>query len=98
MNFKIGQKVSLKDYTDAALWCNLNDAHIEQKGEDYTITKNIPYILSEQDQIAILQSELSSMDYKGQKYIDGEYTNDEWDVIKSERQSLRQKIRDLQSK
>jgi len=47
--------------------------------------------------IAQLKDQLAAMDYKGQKYLDGEYTDEEWAAIRVERQSIRQLIRDLEA-
>ena len=44
----IGKKLykgqyTTKEYTDTAIWCNANNAHIEDKGEYYEVCENIPY-------------------------------------------------------
>lgn len=38
--FGIGQIVTKENYTQAAIWCNQNGAHIEKRGEDYVIVEN----------------------------------------------------------
>lgn len=40
MEFEIGQIVTKENYTQAAIWCNKNGAHIEKQGEDYVIVAN----------------------------------------------------------
>ncbi|OUO56643.1 hypothetical protein [Candidatus Avelusimicrobium gallicola] len=40
MEFEIGQIVDKENYTQAAIWCNKNGAHIEKQGEDYVIMAN----------------------------------------------------------
>lgn len=40
--FKIGQKLTKENYTEGAVWCNANSAHIEQQGNDYVIVANAP--------------------------------------------------------
>ena len=38
--FEIGQKVAKENYTQAAVWCNQNGAHIKQIGAEYVIEAN----------------------------------------------------------
>ena len=38
--FEIGQIVTKENYTQAAIWCNQNGAHIEQQNGGYVITVN----------------------------------------------------------
>ena len=42
MNHYIGQIVEKSFYTSAALWCNANNAHIEEKDGQYIIVANAP--------------------------------------------------------
>lgn len=42
------------------------------------------------------KKQLSDMDYKTSKYVDGEYTESEWAEIVAERQSIRARIRELE--
>ena len=42
MEFKIGQIVNEKNYTQGAVWCNANNAHIEAKDGQYIIATNPP--------------------------------------------------------
>ena len=42
MEFKIGQIVNEENYTQGAVWCNANNAHIEKQGEQYVIVANSP--------------------------------------------------------
>lgn len=44
-----------------------------------------------------LQALLYQYDYKHNKYIRGEYTDDEWTIIKSEIQAITARIRELKS-
>ena len=41
-------------YTDCAVWCNVNNATIEDKGEYYEVVENVPYMPSQEEQIATL--------------------------------------------
>ena len=40
--FKIGQKFNKTYPVEAAVWCNLNNAHIELVGDNFTIVENTP--------------------------------------------------------
>ena len=41
-------------YSDVAVWCNANNATIEDKGEYYEVVENVPYVPSQEEQIATL--------------------------------------------
>jgi len=49
-----------------------------------------------QGQIAALKAQLAAMDYKTSKYADGEYTEEQWQMIVTERQSIRMQLRALE--
>jgi len=51
-----GQYTS-KEYADTAIWCNANNAHIEDKGEYYEVVENVPYIPTLQEQVVALESQ-----------------------------------------
>ena len=42
MTFEIGQILTKENYTQGAIWCNANNAHIEKQGEQYIIVANTP--------------------------------------------------------
>ena len=44
----------MNKYTDYAVWCNANNATIEDKGEYYEVVENVPYMPSQEEQIATL--------------------------------------------
>ena len=44
----------MNKYTDCALWCNANNAHIEDMGDYYEVVENVPYTPSQEEQIATL--------------------------------------------
>lgn len=50
-----------------------------------------------QERIDELKSLLASADYWGQKYIDGEYTAEEWEEKKAQRMAWRAEIRQLEA-
>lgn len=41
MNFKPG-KITKEQYTEAAIWCNSHNCHIEKQGDEYFIVENAP--------------------------------------------------------
>ena len=43
-----------------------------------------------------LKQNLDDYDYKGQKYLDGEYTDEEWSEIVVQRKIWREQIRQLE--
>ena len=47
-------KSDMASYTKTAVWCNANNAHIEDKGEYYEVVENVPYTPSQEEQIATL--------------------------------------------
>ena len=49
------------------------------------------------DKIAKLKQKLAEYDYKGQKYIDGEYTDEEWNEIVKQRKMWRTEIKKLEN-
>lgn len=40
MEFKIGQVLTKDNYTQAAIWCNQNTAHIKEQNGQYVIVSN----------------------------------------------------------
>lgn len=50
-----------------------------------------------QERIDELKSLLAGADYWGQKYIDGEYTAEEWEQKKAQRMAWRAEIRQLEA-
>ena len=47
-------KSDMAKYTATAVWCNANNAHIEDKGDYYDVVENVPYMPSQEGQIATL--------------------------------------------
>lgn len=48
-----------KDYADTAVFCNANNAHIEDKGEYYEVVANEPHIPTVQEQIIALENTIT---------------------------------------
>lgn len=49
-----------KEYADTAVWCNANNAHIEDKGEYYEVVENAPYVPTVQEQIVTLENSITA--------------------------------------
>lgn len=49
-----------KEYADTAVWCNANNAHIEDKGEYYEVVANEPHIPTVQEQIEALENSITA--------------------------------------
>ena len=62
----IGEKLykdnqsDMNKYTDCAVWCNANNATIEDKGEYYEVVENVPYMPSQEEQIDTLDRQYES--------------------------------------
>lgn len=56
-----------------------------------------PESVIKQERIDELKSLLDGADYWGQKYIDGEYTAEEWEQKKAQRMAWRAEIRQLEA-
>ena len=58
MTFEIGQILTKENYTQGAIWCNANNAHIEKQGEQYVIVANAPAPeLTLEEQVTKLEAE-----------------------------------------
>ena len=58
--------------------------------------EDIPQSEIAQAEMYQLKQQLSNMDYKTSKYVDGEYTETEWQAIVEERKVIRERIRELE--
>ena len=47
----------MNKYTDCAVWCNANNATIDDKGEYYEVVDLTPYVPSKEEQIAELDAQ-----------------------------------------
>lgn len=59
---------------------------------------NIKIVEKEFNEYEIIQlkQQLADMDYKTSKYVDGDYTEEEWQEIVKERKAIRERIRELE--
>ena len=93
-----------EDYPNIADFCNQNGFVIVEIGQDengilYQIQEVPEPTEEELNQIEMqkLKQQLADMDYKSSKYVDGEYTQEEWALIVAERKAIRERIRELES-
>jgi hypothetical protein len=64
-------KEDMSQYTETAIWCNSNNAHIEDKGSYYEVCENVIPEPSKEEKLAKLDS-----DYSAQKQeLANEYTD-----------------------
>ena len=49
-----------KEYADTAVWCNHNNAHLEDKGEYYEVVENVPYVPTVYEQIEALENTITA--------------------------------------
>ena len=93
--FKIGDKLTKENYTQGAIWCRKNNATIN---ESWVIVE-IPEPTQEeinQARIVELKQNLAKADFWGQKFLDGEYTDEEWLAKRATRRAWREELRLLQ--
>ena len=85
-------------YSQAAEWCNSNNATIVDKGEYYEVVEVAPPTQEELNavEIAKLKEELAGTDYKCLKYIDGALSEEEYAEVRAYRAELRDKINALE--
>ena len=108
MEYKIGQTFSntteeqQQEYSKIAEWCDANNCMITEltpeNGNRIFRIDAIPAPTKEQlaqQEISKLKAQLRDMDYLGQKYLDGEFTEEEWKEIVDKRCAIREKIREL---
>lgn len=94
---RIDKPYTNEQYAELAIYCTKNDMHIEDMGDYLESVKN-EYTPDELKKIRIseLKDLLINSDYWGQKYIDGEYTAEEWEQKKAQRKAWRAEIRELE--
>ena len=99
---KIGDRTPFKKVADQMDWSLAIDESETEKaynGDLYVkgYAPKKPDNVIKQERIAELKSLLAGADYWGQKYIDGEYTAEEWEQKKAQRKAWRAEIRQLEA-
>ena len=72
----------------------VNGKYIEMTQEEIEALQNVPRDI--QAEIEVLKQELSETDYKCLKYVDGALSEEEYATVREYRQSLRDKINELE--
>ena len=49
-----------KEYCDTAIWCNNNNAHIEEYADYYEVVENEPYVPTIQEKILALENQITA--------------------------------------
>lgn len=102
IDHKIGDRTPFKKVADQMGWSLAIDESETEKaynGDLYVkgYAPKKPDNVIKQERIDELKSLLSGADYWGQKYIDGEYTAEEWEQKKAQRMAWRAEIRQLEA-
>lgn len=92
------------EYPARAEWCNENKYVIVEIEPDTEGLRRfqiqaIPQATQQelyQQEYDTLKQQLAYMDYKTSKYVDGEYTEEEWKDIVTERKQIRVRVRELE--
>lgn len=82
-----------KEYADTAVWCNANNAHLEDKGEYFEVVENAPYIPSVQDQINTLENSITARNLRAAIQGD-EFALDKLAEVEAQIAELRKQLPD----
>lgn len=80
-----------KDYADTAVWCNQNNAHIEDKGEYYEVVENIPHVPTIQEQIVELENMITARNIR-EAFLGDEFALNRIATIEAQIAELRKKL------
>jgi hypothetical protein len=99
INKPLETQEQLDAYSQAAEWCNNNNATIEDKGDYYEVVAVPPPTQEELNAMEVerIKAELASTDYKCLKYVDGALSESEYAEVKAYRAELRQRINELEA-
>lgn len=92
----IGKKIyknnlDSKDYANTAVWCNHNNAHIEDKGEYYEVVENIPHVPTIQEQIVALENMITARNIR-EAFLGEEYALNKIATVEAQIAELRKKL------
>ena len=96
------KEVSIGTGTNSAFYqsIGMTEMEVEQAWDGSWYLKGYapqkPEEVIKQDRIAELKLLLANADYWGQKYLDGEYTDEEWAEKVVQRKAWREEIRELE--
>ena len=92
----IGKKIykdnlDAKDYADTAVWCNANNAHLEDKGEYFEVVENAPYVPTIQEQILALENTITARNIRAAIQGD-EYALNKINEVEAQIEELRKQL------
>lgn len=82
-----------KEYADTAVWCNANNAHLEDKGEYFEVVENAPYVPTVQEQIVALENSITARNIRSAIQGD-EYALTKIAQVEQQIQELRDQLGD----
>lgn len=65
------KKKDMAKYTEAAIWCNSNNAYIDDKGSYYEVCENVGTVPTKEEQLATLDAQ-----YEAEKALLMQYFNE----------------------
>lgn len=80
-----------KDYANTAVWCNHNNAHIEDKGEYYEVVENTPHVPTIQEQIVALENMITARNIR-EAFLGDEFALNRIATIEAQIAELRKKL------
>lgn len=105
MSFELGQQFGRDQLGAAYIYVNQHNETAAEKWDVRSVAPTIWEIVLatmpdekqiKEARIAELRKMLAETDYKARKYIDGEYTAEEYEVIKADAKAWRAEIRKLE--
>lgn len=90
--WNIGDKVSISEYTDAAIYCNSKqDRHIEQMNGEYVVVANIPHIPTIEEQIIALEQQVTDRNIRA-AILGDEFAINKMTQIEAQIEELRRQM------
>ena len=94
--WNIGDKVSISEYTDAAIYCNSKqDRHIEQIDGEYVVVANIPHVPTIEEQIIALEQQVTDRNVRG-AILGDEFAINKLTQIEADIAELRRQLENAQ--
>ena len=79
-------------------WCNQNQYEIIEGDTNYYCKKIDTTKSDIEGKIISLKHQLTDLDYKTNKYLEGELTKEEWEIVIATRKDYRNQINKLEEK
>lgn len=85
-------------YDEWSEWCNQNQYEIIEGDTNYYCKKIDTTKSGIEGKIISLKHQLTDLDYKTNKYLEGELTKEEWEIVIATRKDYRNQINKLEEK